>query len=94
MPPEFNPYSKSGFCGNWGYVLCGPIPPSLIDARGEVIVDQTPATAANGPAPGTQQISTLTSPRSANPGQSQSNLSTVVALGDSFTSPDSAANQV
>ncbi|XP_021934901.1 palmitoyltransferase ZDHHC9 isoform X2 [Zootermopsis nevadensis] len=32
----FNPYSHGNVCSNCFYVLCGPIPPSLIDRRGIV----------------------------------------------------------
>ncbi|XP_047005235.1 palmitoyltransferase app-like isoform X1 [Schistocerca americana] len=33
---NFNPYSQGNVCSNCLYVLCGPVPPSLIDRRGIV----------------------------------------------------------
>ncbi|GLG96706.1 Palmitoyltransferase app [Gryllus bimaculatus] len=36
---SFNPYSQGNVCANCCYVLCGPIPPSLIDRRGVVTGD-------------------------------------------------------
>lgn len=33
---SFNPYSQGNVCSNCFYVLCGPVPPSLIDRRGIV----------------------------------------------------------
>lgn len=38
---SFNPYSQGNVCANCFYVLCGPIPPSLIDRRGIVTREYT-----------------------------------------------------
>ncbi|KAJ8290177.1 hypothetical protein GJAV_G00009620 [Gymnothorax javanicus] len=38
-----NPYSYNNVCTNCCVVLCGPMPPSLIDRRGFVLMDTPPA---------------------------------------------------
>ncbi|CAH1799989.1 unnamed protein product, partial [Owenia fusiformis] len=41
---NFNPYSQGGVFTNCMAIICGPIPPSLIDRRGFVIPDPTQTT--------------------------------------------------
>nr|CAG4649118.1 EOG090X01OT [Scapholeberis mucronata] len=36
---KINPYSRGGVCANCFFILCGPLPPSLIDSRGFVTSD-------------------------------------------------------
>lgn len=38
---HFNPFSAGSLCGNCCIVLCGPLPPSLIDRRGFVVEEPT-----------------------------------------------------
>nr|CAG4640655.1 EOG090X01OT [Eulimnadia texana] len=44
---KMNPYSKGGVCFNCFFVLCGPLPPSLIDRRGLVTPDYMTSTHTN-----------------------------------------------
>ncbi|CAB3371405.1 Hypothetical predicted protein [Cloeon dipterum] len=44
---SFNPYSQGNYCTNCVFVLCGPVPPSLIDRRGEVSPEYSASIAHN-----------------------------------------------
>ncbi|KAG8231600.1 hypothetical protein J437_LFUL012292 [Ladona fulva] len=39
---SFNPYSEGNVCSNCLYVLCGPTPPSLLDRRGVISIQNLP----------------------------------------------------
>ncbi|KAK7108209.1 hypothetical protein V1264_015986 [Littorina saxatilis] len=46
---SFNPYSKGSIFKNCSQVLCGPVPPSLLDRRGYVVPDSSQAHHVSGP---------------------------------------------
>ena len=46
--PRVNPFSAGNCCVNFSQVLCGPLPPSLIDRRGWVTEHDIPPASTNG----------------------------------------------